>query len=48
MDDGTAVRKRPYMGSMISEGGDGHGVLMMDPSNISMPALAASFAKVRV
>lgn len=48
MDDGTAVRKRPYMGSMISEGGDGHGVLMMEPGNISMPTLAASFSKVRV
>ena len=48
MDDGTAVCKRPYMRSMISKGGDGHGVLMMEPSNISTPVLEASFAKVRV
>lgn len=33
------------MGSMISEGGDGHGILMMEPNNISTPALAVSFAQ---
>jgi len=48
MVDGNEVDKSPYMCSMISEGGDGHGILMMEPHNIYMTTLAVSFAHARV
>ena len=48
MANGNVACNMCYMGSMISKGWDGHGVLMMDFDNISMHFLAVSFAKVRI